>query len=541
MIAPNTDIYLLKVPIEIDEMNQLTFSDIHSQYNYFMSCEKLYLDNATYQRKDNVIRYPSGDNYDTNFDQLQKYNYCCYRNDSYSDRVFYAFIKNMRYVNDGMTEIEIETDVFQTWQFDIVYKSSLIEREHVNNDGIGVHTVPEGLETGPYISYGEPQIIECMNMGNAGNSNHCLCMGITSDKGSIINNQYSGLSYIFFKDISTEGEAWALLNMYIDENLQGNDEVIQFIMPIPLAMVNNYVTWTYQIGSTGFHYGLFGTSGQQGRKYTAFDLGTYLTTWDNKLGGGYTPKNNKLLCYPYRYLMLTNNVGGNMIYRFEDETYSSAKNRLSFQVSASLVPGLSVICVPQYYKGVQENYSESLIGAKVPLCSWNSDMYTNWLVQNGVNEDLAKTASYEDAKANYNMNQLPFVGGMLAKNSMEASMAEVWQHKVVPFGSRGVNGGDVNFSLNNLNFKVYDFVIKNEYAKLIDDYFSTYGYKVNAVKTPNVFGRSNWNYVKTIECNITGDIPQGDMQKLKDIFNQGVTFWHNPNTFLDYSQSNNII
>ena len=83
--------------------------------------------------------------------------------------------------------------------------------------------------------------------------------------------------------------------------------------------------------------------------------------------------------------------------------------------------------------------------------------------------------------------------------------------------------------------------ITEEYAKIIDKYFSMYGYKVNDVKTPNITGRTNWNYVKTIGCNIVGDVPQDDMQKIKDIFNNGVTLWHNPNTFLDYSQSNNIV
>ena len=29
-------------------------------------------------------------------------------------------------------------------------KPSFIEREHVSDDTIGIHTVPEGLETGPY-------------------------------------------------------------------------------------------------------------------------------------------------------------------------------------------------------------------------------------------------------------------------------------------------------------------------------------------------------------------------------------------------------
>ena len=44
--------------------------------------------------------------------------------------------------------------------------------------------------------------------------------------------------------------------------------------------------------------------------------------------------------------------------------------------------------------------------------------------------------------------------------------------------------------------------------------------------------------IKTINANILGDIPQEDMQKLKNIFDNGVTFWHNANTFLDYSQNN---
>lgn len=32
---------------------------------------------------------------------------------------------------------------------------------------------------------------------------------------------------------------------------------------------------------------------------------------------GYTPKNNKLLCYPYNYLLLSNNIGQNAILHYE--------------------------------------------------------------------------------------------------------------------------------------------------------------------------------------------------------------------------------
>ena len=68
-----------------------------------------------------------------------------------------------------------------------------------------------------------------------------------------------------------------------------------------------------------------------------------------------------------------------------------------------------------------------------------------------------------------------------------------------------------------------------------------FGYKINKVKTPNITGRQNWNYVKTINCNFEGDIPQTDLRIIKTMFDNGVTLWHNPATIYNYSASNNII
>ena len=88
---------------------------------------------------------------------------------------------------------------------------------------------------------------------------------------------------------------------------------------------------------------------------------------------------------------------------------------------------------------------------------------------------------------------------------------------------------------------MYSLSIKPEYASIIDNWFDMYGYKVNEVKIPNITGRRNWNFVKTVGCYIDGDIPQSDMQEIKSMFDKGVTFWHNPSTFMDYSQTNDIV
>lgn len=117
-------------------------------------------------------------------------------------------------------------------------------------------------------------------------------------------------------------------------------------------------------------------------------------------------------------------------------------------------------------------------------------------------------------------------------------IGEFREASLLPNIGASENTGDVSFASNRHTFTIRCMQAKPEYIKIIDDFFSMYGYKVNSVKIPNVTGRTNWNYVKTINCNILGDIPQNDIQELKTIFDNGVTFWHNPNTFLDYSQTN---
>ena len=83
------------------------------------------------------------------------------------------------------------------------------------------------------------------------------------------------------------------------------------------------------------------------------------------------------------------------------------------------------------------------------------------------------------------------------------------------------------------------YIVENlESSERIDKYFSVYGYKVNKIKVPNINSRSNWNYIKTIGANIHADIPQGDLDQIKNMFNTGITFWHTTTHFLDYSQNN---
>lgn len=131
IITPDTDIRLLKMPLTIDYNNQLTFVSLDSQLNYFYGLPNLQLDDATYLRKDGVIRF------NRSFDEIIGYNYVMYKNESYGDKWFFAFITGMQYKANKTTDIYIQTDVYQTWQFEMDFKPSFVEREMINtNDDV---------------------------------------------------------------------------------------------------------------------------------------------------------------------------------------------------------------------------------------------------------------------------------------------------------------------------------------------------------------------------------------------------------------------
>ena len=110
-------VYLLDVPLENDYKNTLYFANEQAQQTYFQSCIVRSYTDFSYQRKDHIIRIPD------EYDNIYHVNYVMYQNSAYSNKWFYAFITDLKYVNDGKKKKKIETDVIQTWLFDYNIKS----------------------------------------------------------------------------------------------------------------------------------------------------------------------------------------------------------------------------------------------------------------------------------------------------------------------------------------------------------------------------------------------------------------------------------
>lgn len=569
VITPNTELRLLKVPLEIDEINQLTFANAEAQYNYFNSLTKLPVDDFTYQRKDGTIRFGA------NFDEILTYNYVMYQNTEYSDKWFYAFITDMQYVNDNMTMITIKTDVWQTWMFDLSFKPVLIDREHANTDVAGDNLLPEGLELGDYVTNGG--VVNFAGVGGVSMNQYRTVVEVSQ-----IEN-YGSDSTLTYQWTSGTHPSTPLLNsvergtvpLVIPQSYSASNVLkVYDIAGLSESIVNVYMLPSYLIQNTNEltitgddnNGTSFSTTVEvPDTKFGTYTIATSTFTKPTSIDG-YTPVNKKLLTSPFCYFNISNNSGSSLPYAYEDFSTSNVQ----FKTEGTFGVSGNTKTFPLEYKNISssENSTDySITGAKFPVCSWKSDSYTNWLTQNAVNmrtqwtsaivggligvgsSGLASGFSSKGVEGigfgkGFGIGSIPAgaeMAGNLISVAREQHLAKTQANMVSDQVKGNLNAGDIAWAKYGSPFTYLPMSIKRQFAECIDQFFSQFGYKCNRVKLPNITGRRNWNYVKTVGCYIDADIPQSDLQEIKNMFDRGVTFWHNPSTFGDYSQNNDII
>ena len=531
MIIPQSDVRLIKVPLEINDLNQLTFANATAQYNYFNSLPKISFDDFTYIRQDSTLRV------EALYDDIINYNYVMYKNDAYSNKWFYAFIEDMEYLNDNVTAVKIRSDSWQCWQFDLTYKPTFVAREHTNDDTIGSNTVPENLELGEPTINGD--ILKIKPIADTVLNFYYITF-MVSDVSILpltmqgLSSQYNGIfsGYKLF-GVKTIADATAVVNWYVHPTGIGGTyaDAIKNIFLVPATLYGaNPTEYITDYGFTA--YTPLNTT-------TPTTINTFYTPRLNTIDG-YVPKNAKLYTWPYSYILASNNVGGNCEYRYEDFTSANPY----FKMEGIISSGCDIKINPLNYKNVSsENQIYGMKMSKLPICSWNTDSYAVWLAQNQLNMQVSLTRNALKTGAGIVTKNPELIGSGIGSYAGDVlnSMSESYIAQHVPDEAHGdVNGSDYNYS-KGVFCEFRRMSVRREFAQRIDEYFSALGYATNRVKIPNVTGRRNWNYVKTIGCYIEADIPQKELSDIKSMFDRGITFWHNPATFADYSQNNDII
>lgn len=183
----------------------------------------------------------------------------------------------------------------------------------------------------------------------------------------------------------------------------------------------------------------------------------------------FSPKNNKLFCYPTNFLYATNNNGENVTYRLEN----FLNNIITFKIRFAISVGGSGILIPTNYKGQTENIDESITLGKFPTFQWSSDSYTNWLTQNAVN--------IQNSVINTAIN----AGSQLASGNAVGSIMSIanealnlhqsfYEANLLPNKTSGTNTGNVSYSSGKTTFSIKHMRAKKEYLQCLDDFLTRF-------------------------------------------------------------------
>ena len=544
-VTPSGVFRLGTVCFESDYKNVLDFPNETARSNYFNSVASKTFTDFTYMKKDNAVVVGE------NIDNIIGYNYCWYQNSGFTNKTYYCFVTNMEYLSENSTRITFTTDVYQTYLFDKIMKPCFVAREHTNDDSIGANIIPEDLETGEYIFQNEPNNVLTYEDGSY------LMMGVSElpeeivteftedDLSRVYNGIYSGLYYIIFTSAYFTSSA-----IRIYDSLGKGDAIHSiFIVPKFFGLGETgakAITKNFEVGTDTVPFTFLIPITSNGVLEIIKNQGIV----PHRNFGDYIPKNNKCLIYPYRYFTVSNNNGICIPFHYEQ----FKNNAPFFSVVASLSEGCDIRFIPRHYldntleeSDIYSDYEYGVNAGKFPICSWTSDVYTNWLTQNGVNIgiDIATAIGKTAAGLTLLGTGNPLFGGGLMASAMGDIgnlLGTMSQKDTVPAQVKGnTNSGNLSYSIGKTCFTITQYCIKEEMIRCIDGFFDMFGYKTNRVKLPNERGRLNWNYVETRNCNVCGSIPQEDLEKLRRIYNTGVTIWHNSATFLDYSANNSIV
>lgn len=507
-IAPNSTVkFLSGVPLDNTYEHTIYFPDTATQYSYFAgnftSTTQTHL---TYQRvNSNKIRVqiPA--------DTLYSYNYMLFKNTTYNDKWFYAFIVSVSYINDAVCEVEYEIDVMQTWLPNIAYNlaSCYIERQHTTTDNWYEHTISENIDIGTgYI---------CMRQEpfNTGADKACILYTGPDGQPTSIGRFNDVLVTINFSanydisDIETIGD--------VIQNIGGKN--ILAIYQYPAFMSDEHS----------------GTA--------SMDIMPYTGTLD-----GYVPKNKKLYCYPYNFLRVSNNLGEIADYRWEffDSHDTTTK---SFGIKGTYITAPSMICYPKAYKGLSNDYEDGLVYSNFPVCPVVSNAFETWWGNNKNSFILGNVASAISAISGgvtTGITSDPMAGAVQAISGVTAttlnSIGKLEDMKVQEASVTGkITSDTLNSKLERIGYTFYCLCLKNEYAKIVDDYFERFGYAIKRNSVPNIHARPCWTYVQTIGCTINSDkLSNEDMHKICGIYNKGITFWVHTATVGDYTQDNTV-
>lgn len=505
-VMPDSDIFLLAgVALDIEGRHTLYFTNPVQQETYFKNYTIKTLTKYSYQRKDIGVIAVQAD-----YGEVMRANYCMFKNTAYENKWFYAFVTEVEYVNNKVCLIRYSIDSMQSWLMDFQLLPCFVERQHAETDEPGDNIVPEPLELGEAVFRNYHKLLDLSD-----------CAVIIGAMPRSTEQSYNGRYYDgVYSGVSLYGALeYYHVNSFLDGFSQRPSAVIT-MYNVPKAALPPSV-----LGSLPGYL----PSGTKGHSYQ-IPLPDRPTTLD-----GYEPRNKKLLTYPYTYIHVDNGQGQSMSLRWE--FFQSA---YAATISTTITQPVRATFTPSGYKGGGTEFlAERLDMGGFPVCNWEYNNYAEYLANTAYPQRVSNEAATIGNLVNAAVTGNAAAGAMALINGVRENEMIRYKSSLVNNTCAGTvaNGGNLIGSKRQAFYAAAASCTAQD-AQRLDDFMTMFGYATNRVKVPNIHARSRYTYVKTQGCLISALCPAEDSTKIKQMFDNGVTFWVPTGAIGDYNADN---
>lgn len=543
---PNTTLYVGVVPWNSDLKNVQSYNSRAEQISTIQGLLSHKYEQINIIRRDSDLIL-KGVNED-----LTQCNYLMYQNSDISNKWYFAFIDNVQYNSLNSVIISHTIDVWQTYQFDITYYKNLILRSHVakSADTVGRWLAPEPINVAPEferkhnvfnnLSWVPQYVLHSTSVFNNSTKKYEYKGNGT---GATLSAEY-GIFVDDDDDVQTVVKNYGKLSAaealksndddeysnWIADLLTGQtiDKAVKLISTTSISQLQdhrNELIGLYAIPAW-VHDGTnkYATNNIKKKEVTV-ELPT--TT----LACGYAPRNKKMLSSLCKAYLFYNENGFKL--PLKPELFTSGSPSFTVK-STELSTNGFILQIGSY-----ADYT-----AKTNKISYRCENRLGYDANTGLDKVLnTLTSAVGVVNAVGSVASQAFAGNV--GGAVQGAVGAVQQsiNMIDALGQRGVStgaSGDIMSITENRAMPVFADVSPTEsQCRYIDDYLDVYGYAINEIGKISTYmkNRSNWNYIQVANCNIKVSAPNDDVNKLKQMFESGVTIWHK--NFGDYDQANN--
>lgn len=517
MYEPQSMVYLMACSIEQDQQNQIMFANETERQSYFLTLantQGMTIDNCRYVVNTDGIAVL---NVKKKLDEVQNMNYCCYLNTNFNAKMIYCFVTGKKMLAEDTTQLTLKVDVFQTWFSSVSFNKSFVVREHWLQNGDYYNTLSDEIPTGNLI---------------------------VTDHATY---DYAGAYFIFCNsDVTTDDTASSASSGFT----VGNYHLPCYTMYFPMADSDAVKDIILAIGNKGRGDRVLACVYVP---YCPASVGIVSTTVTSDIGTfqhatsatGTTELLNNLVlteshckkCYTFPYSKIeVEDAGTGQTVELQPEKFSNPLQP-TFVLESTIDTTPTLRIIPQNYKGKSNAFTDMLcVTSDTSLPTYNN-LYASYMMMNKQSNQIQMLGAVVGGVSSVaTMNPMAMAGGVASSALSVASI-------VAQENKAGKQGNQVSSFKDSAMLRVlYEngvnlnrYMMDSNHLQMAESYWKRYGYPMRIIKVPNLTSSDfNYNYVQLIDPQIAGNIPQQDMDELKQIFVRGITLFHNSTVFLQF-------